>query len=215
MTRGRRPADPNRVFNNPEEWYEVRDCGYETPCWIWIRCKSRGKVAQYGTIKINGKMQRAPRIMYEHHKGAIPPSYVLDHLCRNTLCVNPDHLEAVPQRENIRRGRLSKLSREQVEKIKAAAFLGEFSNRELARRFGVSSVQVDRIVNGEQWADVIPERYLLADKVARLVLKHRRQWQAWEMGEGPGPAGGWLEKERAAVDEYEEAERRAQAEATA
>ena len=28
----------------------------------------------------------------------------LDHLCRNTRCVNPEHLEAVTQRENILRG---------------------------------------------------------------------------------------------------------------
>lgn len=29
---------------------------------------------------------------------------VLDHLCRNTRCVNPKHLEAVTQKENILRG---------------------------------------------------------------------------------------------------------------
>ena len=28
----------------------------------------------------------------------------LDHLCRNTICVNPDHLEIVTPRENVLRG---------------------------------------------------------------------------------------------------------------
>ncbi len=37
-------------------------------------------------------------------KGPIPEGLELDHLCRVRHCVNPDHLEAVTHRENIRRG---------------------------------------------------------------------------------------------------------------
>jgi hypothetical protein len=36
--------------------------------------------------------------------GEIPEGLELDHLCRNTLCVNPDHLEPVTHAENIQRG---------------------------------------------------------------------------------------------------------------
>ena len=46
----------------------------------------------------------AHRLAYEHWRGLIPPALVLDHLCRNPSCVNPNHLEAVPQIENLRRG---------------------------------------------------------------------------------------------------------------
>lgn len=41
--------------------------------------------------------------MYEIHKGPIPEGLQIDHLCRNTQCCNPDHLEAVTQRVNIMR----------------------------------------------------------------------------------------------------------------
>lgn len=36
--------------------------------------------------------------------GSIPDGMVIDHLCRNRACVRPDHLEAVPQEVNVRRG---------------------------------------------------------------------------------------------------------------
>lgn len=70
-------------------------------CWIW-----KGTILQsgYGQIVIrNTKKARAHRFMYERAKGKIPDGLQLDHLCRNKLCVNPDHLEIVTGRENLMR----------------------------------------------------------------------------------------------------------------
>lgn len=47
----------------------------------------------------------AHRVAYEQHKGPIPPGLEIDHLCGNPACVNPEHLEAVTHRENVRRGK--------------------------------------------------------------------------------------------------------------
>lgn len=70
-------------------------------CWEWTGCKTNG----YGRFKFEGKMVRAHRWSYEQAKGRIPDGLQIDHLCRNTSCVNPDHLEAVTAFENTQRSR--------------------------------------------------------------------------------------------------------------
>jgi hypothetical protein len=42
--------------------------------------------------------------MYQLLVGPIPEGLQLDHLCRNKVCCNPDHLEAVTPKENVHRG---------------------------------------------------------------------------------------------------------------
>lgn len=70
-------------------------------CWNW---KGNKKSDGYGNIYHKGVFILAHRLSYEIHNGKIPKGLVIDHLCRNTRCVNPDHLEAVTTRENILRG---------------------------------------------------------------------------------------------------------------
>ncbi|MFJ4777405.1 HNH endonuclease signature motif containing protein [Streptomyces sp. NPDC088762] len=59
----------------------------------------------YRTVKLEtGQKRYTHRIMYEQAKGPIPEGLQIDHLCRNRACANPEHLEAVTQKENILRG---------------------------------------------------------------------------------------------------------------
>ena len=69
-------------------------------CWVWMGAKASG----YGRFRFRGKIAGAHRIAYEWIRGPIPPGLGLDHLCRNSACVNPHHLEVVPQSVNILRG---------------------------------------------------------------------------------------------------------------
>ena len=68
------------------------------PCWVWTRAKFRHG---YGNIKVHGKSLKTHRVAYTERYGEIPDGLVIDHLCRNTGCCNPDHLRAVTQAENV------------------------------------------------------------------------------------------------------------------
>lgn len=73
----------------------------DSGCWNWQAAKNRHG---YGVTCVNAKRTLAHRASYEAFIGAIPSGLCLDHLCRNPRCCNPDHLEAVSQKENVRRG---------------------------------------------------------------------------------------------------------------
>lgn len=94
------PANHRYGGTNPDElfWAKVDAQGV---CWEWT-----GSVnwAGYGRTRRFNKLCSAHRVAWEILIGPIPKGLVIDHLCRNRKCVNPDHLEPVTQRVNTKRG---------------------------------------------------------------------------------------------------------------
>ena len=88
----------------------------ESGCWEWTGASTLG----YGRIRWQGRSALAHRVMFELATNACAVED-LDHLCRNSLCVNPSHLEAVSHAENIRRGQWAAGSaRKQLSKTECA-----------------------------------------------------------------------------------------------
>ena len=74
-------------------------------CWLWL-----GTINDNGygcfSMSVNGKRfsKRAHRVSYELIVGPVQEGLDLDHLCRVRNCVNPNHLEPVTRKVNLRRG---------------------------------------------------------------------------------------------------------------
>ena len=86
-------------------WSNVRfedEVFQENGCMIWA-----GPGDRYGAFHRDGNQHRAHRWIYERLRGPITLGLQVDHLCRNTRCVNPDHMELVTGKENQLRSPIS------------------------------------------------------------------------------------------------------------
>jgi HNH endonuclease len=72
------------------------------PCWIWLGAVTKG----YGRVYKGDRNLMAHKVAFELTNGPVPNDLELDHLCRETLCVNPDHLEPVTRKTNLHRSPL-------------------------------------------------------------------------------------------------------------
>ena len=78
---------------------------YVNDCWVW-KLKPTSTTG-YGRLDDTNASYSAHRISLEYYKGNLDSNLVIDHLCRNRICINPWHLEQVTNEENIKRGESS------------------------------------------------------------------------------------------------------------
>ena len=73
----------------------------EAGCWEWTGSRRPGRASSvgYGQMRFEGRNYFTHRLAYQLWVGPIPDGLTIDHLCRNTLCFNPAHLEAVTIQE--------------------------------------------------------------------------------------------------------------------
>jgi len=80
------------------ERLEARHRLTPTGCWEWT---GSGTLNGYGQISVDDRKWYVHRLAWTLLRGPIPRGMVIDHLCRNHACFNPDHLRVVTQRENL------------------------------------------------------------------------------------------------------------------
>lgn len=110
-----KPLDPDRcvALVQSKRWLDKLAPGADG-CVVWTGVPNENGYCRVG---LDGSRPRVHRVAYVAATGAdIPPGLTVDHLCHDPAvcklgadcphrrCVNPDHLEAVPNRENVLRG---------------------------------------------------------------------------------------------------------------
>jgi len=115
-------------------------------CWIWDHSLDTDGYGRWYSVRVF-------KLFYKKYKGEVPKGLVLDHLCRNRKCVNPEHLEPVTQIENVRRGKVAKLNHYNIGKIKELYKSG-INQIKIAKIYKINQSTVSRILNGLRWKGI-------------------------------------------------------------
>jgi hypothetical protein len=137
-------------------WPKVNKDG-PNGCWIWTGAKNQ---FGYGLLAIRHRMVRAHRLSLELANGKpVPKELDVCHTCDNPPCVNPAHLFAGTEYENMAdmraKGRLqwsggARLDAAKAEEIRRLRAEG-WKQADLCERFGVTSPTISRICNGHTY----------------------------------------------------------------
>ncbi len=105
MTPSSPPELPGEYVHEDRFWSKVDASG---DCWAWTAASAGKGYGKY-TIPYRDGTGRSKHVYAHRHAwavlvGEIPEGMVIDHLCKNRKCVNPDHLEVVTTRINNLRG---------------------------------------------------------------------------------------------------------------
>lgn len=172
----RRPPPKARPTLEDRFWSKVNKGGptqshMDTPCWVWTGAlRSDG----YGVINAESAgrgVLRAHRFSYELHHGPQDQSLFVLHECDNPPCVNPAHLHAGTNAENMR-----EMGDRKRSKFHKARFLGETHGMskltadkvramrirrsegatfaQLSAEFGVTASNAHMVISGQTWGHV-------------------------------------------------------------
>jgi hypothetical protein len=171
-----------------------------TSCWEWQGyADSNGYGRVYDDSRPRGQRTLwAHRASFEYHKGPIPLNHEIDHTCQNTICINPDHLDAVTNVEHAARTwrRLGKDDRHKAAAILRSSGLSYAEIAETLKYSGRESAHqaVQRAIDkGLVGADDVP-------KPVKLTEEEREDVRAlYALGVPQTELGAWYGIDSSAI----------------
>jgi hypothetical protein len=130
-------------------------------CWEWQGYKDSDG---YGYRTVNYKTYIAHRWSYEYYKGPIPKDMLIRHLCHNTSCVNPNHLEIGTHRDNMddmlnanRQASGIKCARSKLNDIQILEIRNLYPSHtisKIAKLYGVTQSNISAIIRKKTWKHI-------------------------------------------------------------
>lgn len=157
-------------------WVKVQ-CGGNDDCWPWLAAVD---THGYGRFKL-GTNRKAHRVSYEMAVGPIPPGMTIDHLCERKDCVNPAHLEPVPEHVN----RTRWMTAERVEEARRLSrdLNARLTPREHALRSGACRLTDEQVreirrrrATGETCRSVAADMPANHTQVSKIARRETYSW---------------------------------------
>lgn len=122
-------------------------------CIVWDGSKDE---KGYALKRINGRVRRLHRVVYEQRYGCIPDGALVLHSCHNPSCINPDHLRLGDNAENmIDRTEVGRMSTQILDGWGACGVIADdligLKGVVTSKRLGVSPQLVCDIRFGRRW----------------------------------------------------------------
>lgn len=121
----------------------------ETGCWVWQKLTLRG-------YPVSGRT-RPQRLYYQRAYGVeLTPDVHVHHRCRNTRCLNPEHLEAVDGYDHLYEHAVSKrkLTVDQASQIRELGAQAGVTYAQIAERFDCHESFVEDVLMGRTFREV-------------------------------------------------------------
>ncbi len=127
-------------------------------CWLWLGSRNE---QGYGYAKVGPRQWKpAHRVAFEIAHGH-PPNHLACHHCDIPSCCNPAHLFDGTHQDNTddrkakgrtrTGGRGPVLTQQKADRIRTLYATGTRTQRQLGKRFGVSTTAISFVIQGRTW----------------------------------------------------------------